>query len=148
MDFQLQTVSEAMPQNRSDGKIEPFRIAAPEEEVVDLRRRLALTRWPDDLSGAGWNCGVPLSYLKKLEEFWRTGYDWRTHEARLNELPQFRMTSDEQTIHFVHVRSSEPGALPLMLIHGWPGSVVEFLDVISPFSNPGQDGVGSAFSFQ
>jgi pimeloyl-ACP methyl ester carboxylesterase len=120
----------------SPAPVRPFRIAIPEEDIEDLRRRLAQPRWPDEVSGAGWSRGVPADYLKKLAEYWRGGYDWRKHEARLNELPQFTTAVDGQNLHFVHVRSPEPGALPLMLIHGWPGSFVEFLELIGPLSDP------------
>jgi epoxide hydrolase len=114
--------------------IRPFRIDIPQQDLDDLRTRLAMTRWPGQLPGTGWERGVPLDYLKELAEYWRTGYDWRAHEARLNELPHFTTTIDDQNIHFLHIRSSDDSALPLMLIHGWPCSFVEFLDVIEPLS--------------
>src|SRR5579863_7778997 len=91
--------------------IRPFRIAIPEAELSDLRGRLAQTRWPDDLPGDGWGRGVPLSYLKALAEYWRSAYDWRQHEARLNAYPQFTTTIDGAHVHFLHVRSPEPDAL-------------------------------------
>jgi pimeloyl-ACP methyl ester carboxylesterase len=116
--------------------IQPFTITIPQDALDDLRDRLARTRWPDELPGVGWSRGVPLGYLKELAEYWRTSYDWRKWEARLNEYPQFTTEIDGQTIHFLHVRSPEPDATPLMLIHGWPGSVVEFLEVIGPLSDP------------
>ncbi|MEV0388420.1 epoxide hydrolase [Nonomuraea sp. NPDC050643] len=114
--------------------IRPYRIEIPQQDLDDLRTRLAMTRWQDQLPGTGWERGVPLGYLKELAEYWRTGYDWRAHEARLNELPQFMTTIDGQNIHFVHIRSDNADALPLMLLHGWPGTIVEFLDVIEPLS--------------
>ncbi|MFC4013887.1 epoxide hydrolase family protein [Nonomuraea purpurea] len=114
--------------------IRSFRIDVPQQDLEDLRTRLAMTRWQDQLPGTGWERGVPLDYLKELADYWRTGYDWRAHEARLNELPQFTAMIDGQNIHFVHLRSANPSALPLMLLHGWPGSIVEFLDVIGPLS--------------
>ena len=117
-------------------EIRPFRIDVPQSDLDDLRDRLARTRWPDELPDAGWSRGVPLGYLRELAEYWRTAYDWRRHEARLNEFPQFTTTIDGANVHFLHVRSPEPGALPLILTHGWPGSVVEFLDVIGPLSDP------------
>jgi epoxide hydrolase len=117
-------------------EIQPFRIDIPQADLDDLNVRLARTRWPDDLPGVGWSRGVPLEYLKELAEYWRTGYDWREHEAMLNEFPQFTTTIDGQNIHFLHVRSTEPDALPLIITHGWPGSVVEFLDVIGPLADP------------
>ncbi|MDP9248855.1 MAG: epoxide hydrolase N-terminal domain-containing protein, partial [Candidatus Dormibacteraeota bacterium] len=114
--------------------IRPFRIDVPESELDDLRVRLAHTRWPDELPGVGWGRGVPLGYLKELADYWRTEYDWRAQEARLNELAQFTTEIDGATVHFLHVRSAEAGALPLILTHGWPGSIVEFLDVIGPLT--------------
>ncbi|MDR3080239.1 MAG: epoxide hydrolase [Streptomyces sp.] len=116
--------------------IRPFRIDVSQHQLDDLRSRLAATRWPDELPGVGWSRGVPATYLKGLAEYWRTAYDWRTHEAALNAFPQYLATVDGQNIHFLHVRSPEPGATPLMLLHGWPGSVVDFLDVIGPLSDP------------
>jgi pimeloyl-ACP methyl ester carboxylesterase len=116
--------------------IRPFRIDIPQARLDDINARLANTRWPDELPGVGWSRGVPLEYLKDLAEYWRTGYDWRVHEAALNEHPQYVTTIDGQNIHFLHVRSPEPDATPLMLLHGWPGGVVDFLDVIGPLSDP------------
>jgi hypothetical protein len=104
----------------------------PQADLDDLRERLHRTRWPDELAGVGWTRGVPLGYLKELAAYWADGYDWRKQEARLNEHPQFTTTIDGATIHFLHVRSPQPDALPLILTHGWPGSIVEFLDVIGP----------------
>lgn len=116
--------------------IRPFRIDVPQPHLDDLAARLANTRWPDELPGVGWNYGVPVSYLKRLAEYWRTTYDWRAHEAALNEYPQYLTEIDDQRLHFLHVRSPEPDALPLLLVHGWPGSFVEFLRVIGPLSDP------------
>src|SRR3712207_5662986 len=110
--------------------IESFRIDIPQDDLDDLHRRLDATRWPDELPGVGWARGVPLAYLKELADHWRHRYDWRAHEARLNEIPQFTTEIDGTRVHFLHVRSAVEGATPLMLIHGWPGSVVEFLDLI------------------
>src|SRR5215468_9979064 len=104
--------------------VQPFRIDVPEADLADLRDRLARTRWPDELPGAGWSMGVPLGYVQGLAEYWRSGYDWRVHEARLNRLSQFTTTIDGQRVHFLHLRSPEPGALPLIVTHGWPGSIV------------------------
>lgn len=114
--------------------IRPFRIAIPQAQLDDLHSRLASARWPDEVPGVSWSRGVPVGYLKELAEYWRTGYDWRKHEAALNEHPQFITTIDGQNLHFLHVRSAKPDALPLMLLHGWPGGVVDFLDVIEPLS--------------
>ncbi len=125
----------------------PFRIAVPQAAVDDLKERLARTRWPDDLPDTGWSRGVPVAYLKELAAYWRTRYDWRAHEAKLNEHPQFTTVIDGQTVHFLHVRSPEPGATPLMLIHGWPGSFVEFLDLIGPLTDPRAHGGDPADAF-
>ena len=114
--------------------INPFRIDVPQADLDDLRERLARTRWPNELAGAGWDYGFPLARLRELAEYWRTGYDWRAHEARLNELAHFTTEIDGQRIHFVHIRSARPDALALILTHGWPGSFLEFLDVIEPLS--------------
>jgi epoxide hydrolase len=132
---------------RADGEIRSFRIAIPQADLDDLRDRLGRTRWPDELPGLGWSRGVPLGYLHDLADYWRTSYDWRKHEAMLNELPQFTTTIDAANVHFLHVRSPEPDALPLVLTHGWPGSIVEFLDVIGPLSDPRSHGgnPGDAF---
>src|SRR5262245_32012856 len=112
--------------------MKPFRIDIPQDQLNDLKRRLADTRWPDELPDVGWSRGVPLTYLKELAEYWRISYDWRAAEARLNRFPQFTTVIDGANVHFLHVRSLEPDALPLLLTHGWPGSVAEFLDVIGP----------------
>ena len=114
--------------------IKPFRIDIPQADLDDLTDRLARTRWPDELPDAGWDYGISLDRVRELAEYWRTSYDWRKHEAELNQYPQFTTEIDGQNIHFLHVRSSHPDALPLILTHGWPGSIVEFLDVIGPLS--------------
>lgn len=114
--------------------IEPFRIDIPQSDLDDLTDRLARTRWPDELPDAGSDYGIPLGRVKKLAEYWRTAYDWRKHEAELNDLPQYTAEIDGQNVHFLHVRSAAPDALPLIITHGWPGSIVEFLDVIGPLS--------------
>jgi len=114
----------------------PFRIEIPQADLDDLRDRLTRTRWPDELPDVGWDRGVPLAYLKELAEYWRTEYDWRAAEAKLNQYPQFITEIDGAKVHFLHVRSPEPDALPLLVTHGWPGSVAEFLDVIEPLTNP------------
>lgn len=131
----------------SEAAVKPFRIAIPQADLDDLRDRLARTRWPDELPGVGWDYGVPLSYVQGLVEYWRTGYDWRAWEAKLNEYAQFTTTIDGQNVHFLHVRSPEPNALPLVLTHGWPGSIVEYLDVIGPLSDPRAHGGAPADAF-
>jgi epoxide hydrolase len=131
----------------SDTEIRPFRIDIAEADLDELRRRLASTRWPDQLPGVGWDYGIPLEYVKELAEYWRTAYDWRAHEKQLNEFPQFTTTIDNQNIHFLHVRSPEPGALPLIMTHGWPGSIAEFMRVIGPLTNPAAHGGDPADAF-
>jgi epoxide hydrolase len=111
-----------------------FRIDIPQARLDDLRHRLDRTLWPAPLPGDGWDTGVPVAWLRDLVEHWRTGYDWRATEAKINSFPQYVTTIDGQRIHFLHVRSADPGALPLILTHGWPGSIAEFLDVIGPLS--------------
>jgi pimeloyl-ACP methyl ester carboxylesterase len=120
-------------------EIRPFRIEIPQADLDDLRGRLARVRWTDDLPGAGWDYGVPLTEVRRLAEHWRDGYDWRAWEAALNAYPQFTTTIDEQNIHFLHVRSPQPDAFPLILTHGWPGSVVEYLRLIEPLTAAGFD---------
>ena len=133
--------------DRPNTEIRPFRIEIPQAELDGLRDRLAGTRWPSELPGVGWSRGVPLDYLEELAEYWRTGYDWREHESRLNELPQGTTTIDGANVHFLHVRSPEPSALPLIMTHGWPGSIVEFLDVIGPLTDPRSHGGDAADAF-
>jgi epoxide hydrolase len=116
--------------------MEPFRIAASDDDLRDLRDRLRRTRWPEPATVDGWEQGVPLPYLRELCAYWADGYDWRTTEAALNAFPQFRTVVDGLGIHFLHVRSPHPDALPLVLTHGWPGSIVEFRRVIGPLTRP------------
>ncbi|MBX3013699.1 MAG: epoxide hydrolase [Caldilineaceae bacterium] len=127
--------------------IHPFTIQIPQQALDDLYTRLARTRWPNELPGVGWSRGVARDYLQALVHYWQTQYDWRKHEARLNQYPQFTTTIDGQNIHFLHVRSPEPNALPLILTHGWPGSIVEFLQVIGPLSDPRRHGGDPADAF-
>ena len=116
--------------------VEPFVIDVPGDVLVDLRRRLLATRWPDPEPVDDWSQGVPLAYLRDICQTWAQDYDWRAREARMNQVPQFRTEIDNLDIHFLHVRSPEPDAMPLLLTHGWPGSFVEFLDVVGPLSDP------------
>jgi epoxide hydrolase len=132
---------------RTDAEIRSFRIDSPQADLDDLADRLARTRWPDELPGVGWSRGVPLDYIKELAEYWREGYDWREWEAKLNSYPQFTTAIDAQNIHFLHVRSSEPDALPLILTHGWPGSVAEFMEIIGPLTDPRAHGGDPADAF-
>ena len=128
-------------------KIEEFQINIPQADLDDLADRLARTRWPASLPGTAWERGVPAGYLRELAEYWRHGFDWRAAEARLNSYPQYTTEIDGQKIHFLHVRSPEPNATPLLLIHGWPGSIVEFLHVIGPLSDPRGHGDPDAPAF-
>ena len=119
----------------------------PEEDLVDLRRRLAASRWPEKETVDDWNQGVPLEWLRELCAYWGDGYDWRRCEDLLNAHDQFVTTIDGLDIHFLHVRSPNPDALPLLLTHGWPGSVLEFLDVIGPLTDPAAHGGDAADAF-
>ena len=127
--------------------MEPFRIDVPEADLEDLRGRLNATRWPERETVGDWSQGVPLEYIKELCAHWASGYDWRATEARLNALPQFRTEIDGLGIHFLHVRSPHPKALPLVMTHGWPGSIVEFLKVIGPLTDPSARGGDPADAF-
>jgi pimeloyl-ACP methyl ester carboxylesterase len=127
--------------------MKPFRIEIPQADLDDLHSRLERTRWPDELPDVGWERGVPLDYLKDLAEYWRTSYDWRGAEAELNEYPQFLTEIDGANVHFLHIKSPEPDAVPLLLTHGWPGSVVEFLDLIGPLTDPRAHGGDPADAF-
>lgn len=129
------------------GTIRPFQVSVPQAALDDLDERLARTRWPDELPDTGWEYGVPVGYLRDLAEYWRTGYDWRAHEARLNEFPQFLTEIDGARVHFLHVTSPEPDAVPLIMTHGWPGSVLEFLHVIGPLTDPRAHGGDRADAF-
>jgi len=127
--------------------IERFEIRVEESILDDLRERLARTRFPDQIAGTGWECGIPIDYLRELVDYWSDEYDWRAQEAELNRFPQFRTSIDGQSIHFIHARSARADALPLLLMHGWPGSIVEFLDVIPRLTDPESHGgrAGDAF---
>jgi hypothetical protein len=117
-------------------EIQPFRIEIPQADLDDLHHRLAMARWPGELPGVGWTRGVPLDHLRELAEYWRTKYDWRAREAELNRYPQFTTEIDGQRIHFLHVRSDRPDATPLLITHGFPSSVAEFLQLIEPLVDP------------
>ncbi|HEY4199465.1 MAG TPA: epoxide hydrolase [Devosiaceae bacterium] len=126
--------------------ITPFEIAVPQAQIEDLRERLTMTRWPSAI-GAGWSHGQPVGFIRELAEHWLTGYDWRAHEAELNRQPQFQTEIDGQTIHFVHVKSPEPNALPLVLTHGWPSTFYEYYGVIGPLSDPRAHGLDPSIAF-
>ncbi|MER5407435.1 epoxide hydrolase [Streptomyces sp. NPDC002769] len=116
--------------------IRPFRVNIPEQDLVELRRRIIATRWPDRETVHDQSQGVPLATMKELSHYWGTSYNWRKIEEKLNSLPQFKTEIDGLDIHFIHVRSRHANALPMILTHGWPGSILEFLKVIDPLSNP------------
>jgi pimeloyl-ACP methyl ester carboxylesterase len=116
--------------------IQPYQIAASEAALDDLKRRLRATRWPERETVDDWSQGIPLAYVQDVCGYWAEKYDWRAREARLNRFPQFRTELDGLGIHFVHVRSPHADALPLVITHGWPGSIVEFQKVIEPLTNP------------
>ncbi len=127
--------------------IEPFELHIPDADLEDLQRRLAATRWPNPATVPDWSQGVPLPALQALVAHWQHGYDWRRCEARLNALGQYRTSIDGLGIHFLHVKSRHANALPLLLTHGWPGSVVEFLKVIGPLVDPQAHGGTEADAF-
>jgi epoxide hydrolase len=116
--------------------MQPFKIEIPQAQLDDLHARLRQTVWPSEVEGAEWRYGPPLRYVQGLVDVLRTQYDWRRHEAAINELPQFITEIDGQRLHFIHARSPVANATPLLLIHGWPGSFIEFLDVIAPLTRP------------
>ena len=116
--------------------IQPFHISVPQEQLVDLRRRIAATRWPDRETVNDPSQGVQLAKIQELLRYWGANYDWRKAEAQLNVLPQFMTTIDDVDIHFIHVRSRHPNALAVIVSHGWPGSVIEQLKIIDPLTNP------------
>ena len=127
--------------------VRPFTVAIPQSDLDDLRRRLALTRWPDEETVRDWSQGVRLKNAQALITYWERHYDWRRFESELNQFPQFLTEIDGLDIHFIHVKSKNPNALPLILTHGWPGSIVEFLKVIRPLTDPGAFGGNAEDSF-
>ena len=133
------TVAGAVPAPRTEADltaVRPFEVHVPEEQLADLRRRLAATRWPTRELVTDRSQGVQLATMQELARYWATEYDWRRCEAKLNALPQFMTQIDGVDIHFIHVRSRHENALPLIMTHGWPGSVVELLDSIGPLTDP------------
>jgi len=125
----------------------PFRIVVPNDVLDDLRERLARTRWPDEIPGSGWRHGSNLAFMRRLVEHWRDGFDWRAQEAKLNAFDQFRVAIDGIDLHFVHQRGIGPDPLPLLLVHGWPGSVWEFHELIPRLTDPGSFGGDPADAF-
>jgi len=128
-------------------EIRPFRVDIPDEALDDLRRRIAATNWPEKETVADQSQGVPLAMIQKLARYWATDYDWRPCEARLNALPQFLTEIDGLDIHFIHVRSDHDDALPLIVNHGWPGSIIEQLKIIEPLTDPTAHGASAADAF-
>ncbi len=122
--------------NPEPATIRPFKAHVPDQVLVDLRRRLAETKWPEQLPGTTWEYGTNIKKVRELAEYWQNGYDWRAQEAKINRFDQFTTEIDGQQIYFIHQRSPRPDAIPLLLIHGWPGSIVEFLALIDPLTRP------------
>jgi pimeloyl-ACP methyl ester carboxylesterase len=131
----------------TDTTISPFEVHVPDEDLADLRRRIAATQWPEKETVADQSQGVPLATIQELARCWQTGYDWRRCEARLNALPQFTTEIDGLNIHFIHVRAEHEDALPLIVNHGWPGSVIEQLKIIDPLTDPTAHGASAADAF-
>ena len=131
----------------SETEIRPFHVGMPEEAIADLRRRVAATRWPDGETVADDSQGVRLAMMQELARYWATDYDWRKCEARLNDLPNFMTEIDGLDIHFIHVRSQHEDALPLIVTHGWPGSIIEQLKIIEPLTNPTAYGASADDAF-
>src|SRR5499427_2124404 len=127
--------------------IRPLHVDIPDEPLEDLRRRIAATNWPEKETVADQSQGVPLAMIQKLARYWGTGYDWRKCESQLNALPQFMTEIDGLDIHFIHVRSKHEDALPLIVTHGWPGSIIEQLKIIEPLTDPTAHGASAADAF-
>jgi pimeloyl-ACP methyl ester carboxylesterase len=125
-----------LPAKPEPATIRPFTAHVPDSVLIDLRRRLGETKWPDQLPGTTWEYGADITKVRELAEYWQNGYDWRAQEAKINRFDQFTTQIDGQQIHFIHQRSPRPDAIPLLLIHGWPGSIVEFLALIEPLTHP------------
>jgi pimeloyl-ACP methyl ester carboxylesterase len=128
-------------------QITPFRIDIKDDQLEDLKRRLRAARWPEPECVDDWTQGLPLGYAQEIASYWLEKYDWRRCESRLNQFPQFKTTIDGLGIHFIHVRSPHPDATPLIVTHGWPGSIVEFYKVIEPLTNPTAHGGDAADAF-
>jgi pimeloyl-ACP methyl ester carboxylesterase len=142
------TATSGLPRGTaSDTAIRPFRVRVPDAELVELRRRITATRWPEKETVADHSQGVPLAMVRELARYWATDYDWREGEAKLNAVPQFVTTIDGLAIHFIHVRSKHLSALPLVVTHGWPGSIIEQLKIIDPLANPIAHGGNVADAF-
>lgn len=134
-------------QGQNGEAIRPYKINVPDSVLTDLKDRLGRTRWPSEIPNTGWDYGANLAYMKELVEYWRTRFNWREQERKLNALPQFVTRIDGIDVHFVHQKSSHPNAIPIVLIHGWPGSIVEFTEVIGPLTEPTKHGGTAADAF-
>jgi Epoxide hydrolase N terminus len=137
----------AQQSSREPGGIRPFQASFPDIELAEMRRRIKATRWPEREPVADASQGVQLATAQKLARYWSTDYDWRKVEARLNALPQFITEIDGLDIHFIHVRSKHENALPLIVTHGWPGSIIEQLKIIEPLTNPTAHGGNESDAF-
>src|SRR4051794_25154080 len=137
----------AAPDAADRSSIRPFRFNAPEEELVDLRRRVAATKWPDREQVGDSSQGVQLATVQELARYWATDYDWRKVEGRLNALPNFVTEIEGLDIHFIHARSKHESALPMIVTHGWPGSIIEQIKIIDPLTNPTAYGGSEADAF-
>lgn len=136
-----------MTRQRSTKSIRPYRVEIAQADLDDLRERLGRTRLPQAAPTDGWEYGVPNDYLTETVEYWRNGFDWRAQEARMNEFPHYLTTIDGQTVHFIHVPSPVPDATPLLLLHTYPGSFVDYLDLIGPLTDPASYGGDAADAF-
>lgn len=134
-------------EQQQGSRARPFTIEVPDAVLDDLRDRLARTRWPEPIPGVGWDYGAEIAYIRELCDHWRTEYDWRRHEAQLNAVPQYLCEVDGVDVHFWHVRGKGPDPLPLLLVHGWPGSIFEFFELLGPLSDPAAHGGDPADAF-
>ncbi|NEQ18561.1 MAG: hypothetical protein F6K28_00025 [Microcoleus sp. SIO2G3] len=141
------TTQSGTVQSTDTTKIRPFRINIPQAALVDLRRRIAATHWTDKETVTDQSQGLQLATMQELARYWATDYDWRKVEAKLNALPQFITQIDGLDIHFIHVRSKHENALPLIVTHGWPGSIIEQLKIIDPLTNPTAFGANASDAF-
>ena len=126
---------------------EPFKINVADSVLTDLRERLERVRWPGEIPNTAWDYGANLAYIKELVDYWRTHYDWRAHERQLNRWSQFRVTIDSQRIHYIHARGKGPNPFPLIITHGWPGSIAEFMEILGPLTDPAAHGGDPADAF-
>jgi hypothetical protein len=147
--FENEVIAAASPARQADGHpaIRPFKVNVPRAKLDDLRRRIVATQWPEKETVADESQGLQLETMRKLAHYWATDYDWRKCEAKLNALPQFITEIDGLDIHFIHVRSKHENALPLIVTHGWPGSIIEQLKIIDPLTNPTAHGGNASDAF-